>query len=128
MRAIKLWVYAIFSPLFTLNIVSSGFLSQVDSKKTFSIKEFIGLAFVPAVVSLVLGFGLIVIGAVQQGGMSKSTCTGSIIVNSEQELKNPNSGQCKITTIMGSPENTISVKALKNPDTEDFTSYTVFTF
>lgn len=48
-RAIKLWMYAIFSPLFTLHFVAGKELlgEKMDS---FNLKEFIGLCFVPAVV------------------------------------------------------------------------------
>lgn len=66
-RAIKLWVYAIFAPLFTLNIVAGNLFKAGDQDNTFDIKEFIGLAFVPAVVGLALSFGLIIISAVQMG-------------------------------------------------------------
>lgn len=48
-RAMKLWMYAIFSPLFSLKIVL-GDQWKDDSSEMFSIKEFIGLAFVPAVI------------------------------------------------------------------------------
>ncbi len=65
-RAIKLWVYAMFSPLFTLHFVAGKEImgKMGDSEDTFSIKEFIGLCFVPAVIALTLSFGLIVISAV----------------------------------------------------------------
>lgn len=55
MRAIKLWMYAIFSPLFTLHFVVGKDLLG-EKMDDFSLKEFIGLAFVPAVVGLVLSF------------------------------------------------------------------------
>lgn len=59
-RAIKLWFYAIFSPFMTLKFVlwESMFKDKNDS---FEIKEFIGLAFVPAIVGLALSFGLIIV-------------------------------------------------------------------
>ena len=63
-RAIKLWVYAIFSPLFTFQFVA-GTAMMGENKDTFTIKEFVGLCFVPAVVGLALSFGLILIAAVQ---------------------------------------------------------------
>jgi hypothetical protein len=47
MRAVKLWAYAIFAPLFTFQFVAGSVGSDKDM---FSIKEFIGLCFVPAVV------------------------------------------------------------------------------
>jgi hypothetical protein len=61
-RAIKLWAYAIFAPLFTFQFVAGSVGSDKDM---FSIKEFIGLCFVPAVVWLTLSFGLIMISAIQ---------------------------------------------------------------
>ena len=66
-RAIKLWVYAIFAPLFTFRFVA-GSNMMGGGEDTFSIKEFIGLAFVPAIVGLTLSFGLIMISAVQSTG------------------------------------------------------------
>lgn len=62
-RAIKLWVYAIFSPLFTFQFVA-GSAMMGENKDTFTIKEFVGLCFVPAIVGLSLSFGLIMISAV----------------------------------------------------------------
>lgn len=55
-RVIKLWVYAIFSPLFTFRFVAGDLFGKVDSEGTFTIKEFVGLAFVPAAVGLALSF------------------------------------------------------------------------
>lgn len=54
-RAIKLWVYAIFSPLFTFQFVA-GSAMMGENKDTFTIKEFVGLCFVPAIVGLSLSF------------------------------------------------------------------------
>lgn len=54
-RAIKLWVYAIFSPLFTFQFVAGSAMMGGD-KDTFTIKEFVGLCFVPAIVALTLSF------------------------------------------------------------------------
>lgn len=48
-RAIKLWMYAIFSPLFTFQFVA-GSSMMGESKDTFTLKEFMGLVFVPAIV------------------------------------------------------------------------------
>lgn len=48
-RAMKLWMYAIFAPLFTFRFVAGSNLMGGDDD-SFSIKEFIGLAFVPAIV------------------------------------------------------------------------------
>ncbi len=63
-RAIKLWFYAIFSPLFTFRFVAGDLFKVADKDDSFSIKEFVGLAFVPAVIGLALSFGLIIVGAV----------------------------------------------------------------
>ena len=87
MRVIKLWVYAIFSPLFTLHFVAGKDLlwEQLDD---FSIKEFIGLCFVPAVVGLALSFGLVVITAIMspvewslQKWCTANTCTLTLFGN-----------------------------------------------
>lgn len=66
MRAMKLWMYAMFSPLFTIKYVlwEKAFW-DADKDGSFTITEFIGLAFVPAVISLALSFWLIVIAALQ---------------------------------------------------------------
>ncbi len=63
-RAVKLWMYAIFSPLFTFQFVA-GSSMMGENKDTFTLKEFMGLVFVPAIVWLALSFGLIMIAAVQ---------------------------------------------------------------
>lgn len=65
-RAIKLWIYAMFSPLFTLHFVAGKELmgKMWDWDDTFSIKEFIWLCFVPAIIGLTLSFWLIVLSAV----------------------------------------------------------------
>jgi hypothetical protein len=47
-RAVMLWVYTIFSPFMTLELVMGGVMKNISDD--FSIKEFIGLAFVPALV------------------------------------------------------------------------------
>jgi hypothetical protein len=63
-RALKLWMYAIFSPLFTIHFVLGKELLSGESMNDFSLKEFIWLAFVPAVVGLVLSFGLVIISTI----------------------------------------------------------------
>jgi hypothetical protein len=68
-RAIKLWMYAMFSPLFTLHFVLGKELMSGDKMEDFSLKEFIGLAFVPAVVWLTLSFGLVILSAMQSPGV-----------------------------------------------------------
>jgi hypothetical protein len=80
-RAIKLWVYAIFSPLFTFQFVAGSAMMGGD-KDTFTIKEFVGLCFVPAIVGLTLSFGLILINTISHDGSKSSTepaCTSSMI-------------------------------------------------
>lgn len=58
-RGIMLWVYAIFSPLFSFKFVA-GKVFGGDDNGLFDIKQFLGLAFVPAIVSLALSMGLLV--------------------------------------------------------------------
>lgn len=72
MRAIKLWFYAIFSPLFTLKYVLGDAFKWADKDDSLNITEFIGLAFVPAVVGLCLSFWLMIIGAIQSPSAGNS--------------------------------------------------------
>ncbi len=73
MRAIKLWMYAIFSPLFTVHFVLGKDMLG-EKMWDFNLKEFVWLCFVPAVVWLVLSFGLIIISGVM---WAKSATTSS---------------------------------------------------
>ena len=58
-RAVMLWLYAMFSPLFALNYVLGGSKSKAMEKLSkFDIKHFISLALVPVYVSAALAFGL----------------------------------------------------------------------
>ncbi len=92
MRAVKLWFYAIFSPLFTIKyVLGDKWFWDADKDGSFKITEFIGLAFVPAVVSLALSFGLIIISVMHAGW----TNSGSASSNSKCEW-----GECTLT-IMG---------------------------
>lgn len=82
MRAIKLWFYAIFSPLMTLKyVIGDGFFWGKENSDTFELKEFIGLAFVPALVGLALSFGLIIVSVMMKppasslGACSDTSCT-----------------------------------------------------
>lgn len=59
-RAFKLWIYAIFSPLITFQIV----LKDKWKIEWLDFPEFLRLAFLPALIWLVLSFGLIVISSV----------------------------------------------------------------
>lgn len=61
-RAIWMWIYAIFSPLFTFNFVMWWSWKSDDK---IDIMEFISAAFAPAIIWFVLWFGIIVITAVQ---------------------------------------------------------------
>lgn len=61
-----------------------------------NVTEFIGLAFVPAVVSLALGFGLVIVSSL----MSPLNSTNN------KDNKCDSDGKCTIT-IMGNAENTI---------------------
>ncbi|MBC7498553.1 hypothetical protein H7170_02815 [Candidatus Gracilibacteria bacterium] len=118
-RAIKLWVYAIFSPLFTFQFVA-GSAMMGDNKDTFTIKEFVGLCFVPAIVGLSLSFGLILINAISsaQPGANTSTCT-------VPKLKEP--AGCELISIMGNTANSISRKIdetdPKNPRTQNIIKF-----
>lgn len=103
-RAMMLWVYTIFSPFLTLDFVLGGSLLK-NVSDSFSIKEFIGLAFVPAVVGLSLSFGLVIVGAVTSGGtneISKAKCDAATI----------SWNWCTIMGIMGNPENKITRKVV----------------
>ncbi len=113
-RAIKLWFYAIFSPLFTLRFVlKDDFKKAGDDDDMFSISEFIGLAFVPAVVGLTLSFGLVIVSSMlSPSEANKDQCTGT-------------STTCTIN-ILGSGDNTITSKLIGTGPTQ--TSSTVITF
>lgn len=95
MRAIKLWFYTIFSPLFTLKYVIGDGFSKVDKDGTFNVTEFIALAFTPAIVWLALSFGLMIV---------------SVLHNPAT----PNAQKCTATectlTMFGNPENKITSK------------------
>lgn len=60
-RVIKMWMYAIFSPLFALRYFLSDKIDKDNALAKFDFKEFIGLAMVPVVVSAALGFGFMFI-------------------------------------------------------------------
>jgi hypothetical protein len=113
-RAIKLWVYAIFSPLFTFRFVAGSNLMW-GSEDSFTIKEFIWLAFVPAIVWLTLSFGLILINAVSSGKMTTAPGTPPC---SEALIKKEG---CVLWSIMGSEKNSITRKII-NPDTLEATT------
>lgn len=113
-RAIKLWVYAIFSPLFTFRFVA-GWNLMWGADESFTIKEFIGLAFVPAIVWLTLSFGLILINAVSSGKVDPAPGTPPC-----DESRITTTG-CVIWSIMGSEKNSITRKII-NPKTPEATT------
>ncbi len=95
MRAVKLWFYAIFSPLMTLKYVLGDKMFG-ESKDSFELKEFIGLAFVPAIVGLALSFGLVIVSVMLKPVVGNNTpaCSGN---------------NCTIT-LFWTPTNTITSK------------------
>lgn len=103
-RAVMLWVYTIFSPFMTLELVMGGVMKNIS--KDFSIKEFIGLAFVPALVWLALSFGLVMVAAVQSP--IRATASTACDVT---KLKSAQG--CQIISIMWNPENKISRKLVE---------------
>jgi hypothetical protein len=105
-RAMMLWVYTIFSPFLTLDIVLGGNLLK-DVSKDFSIKEFIGLAFVPAIIGLSLSFWLVIIAAITGG---KVVTDGAVKCDTKQ-LESTEG--CKIVGIMGNPDNKIVRKVTR---------------
>ncbi|MBP9811813.1 hypothetical protein KBC86_00410 [Candidatus Gracilibacteria bacterium] len=114
MRAIKLWFYAIFSPLLTLRyVVGDGLFGGKENSDSFEIKEFIGLAFVPALVGLALSFGIVVVAVLQSptAGNKAITCTDAMM--------QADAAGCKIMNIMGSPDNYILRKVIKMQEGEE---------
>ncbi len=101
LRAIKLWMYAIFSPLFTLHFVAGKELFG-KSTEGFDLKEFIGLCFVPAVVWLTLSFGLMIVSVVGDSGSKSKPCSSIEITNLEK-----GTGGCPILTLFGNANNTV---------------------
>lgn len=113
LRAIKLWFYAIFSPLFTLHFVTWGAIFWWEWKESsFNIKEFIGLAFLPAVVGLALSFWLVIIGAIQSTSEQNPNIQPCNKDNIVWDSSSPDAG-CKILGFMGNDNNKI-VKILED--------------
>lgn len=110
-RVLMMWMYAMFSPLFTFKYVFPDKV-KVDNFELFEIPEFIATAFVPAIVGLILAFGLIVSSAVKTGMQASFTADTKLQCDKET-LISPQG--CKIATIMGNPKNTI-VMNLKNSE------------
>jgi hypothetical protein len=65
-RVIRMWMYAIFSPLFALRYFLSDKVDKDGLLSKFEFKEFIGLAMVPVTVSAALGFGFMFLMVFQQ--------------------------------------------------------------
>ncbi len=93
MRAVKLWFYAMFSPLMTLKFVLWDKIFGKESE-SFDLKEFIGLAFVPAIVGLALSFGLVVVSMLmhkQNDGnkfcTSPTDCTITLFWNTKSTIQ-----------------------------------------
>jgi hypothetical protein len=96
-RAIMLWVYTIFSPFMTLELVMGWALKNIS--KDFSIKEFVWLAFVPALVGLALSFWLVMVSAVQSPLTQKQdTCGSGQLLTVKW---------CTLATLMWNPSNKI---------------------
>lgn len=64
-RAVMLWMYAMFSPIFALNYVIGDKLKSLEK---LSIAKFISLAMVPVYVSAALAFGLMFLSLVMNTG------------------------------------------------------------
>ena len=106
-RAIKLWFYAIFSPLFTLRFVLQDDMKKAgDDDDMFSITEFIGLAFVPAVVGLTLSFGLMIVASMMseskgnpdQCNGTSPTCTLNILGSGDNYIKSSIDKEKKVSS------------------------------
>ncbi len=105
MRAVKLWFYTIFSPLFTIKyVLGDKWFWEADKDGSFKITEFIGLAFVPAVVSLALSFGLIIVSVMHSPMPTKWDENPNSICTWQGDTQ-----ECKLI-IMQNAENTIISK------------------
>ena len=111
-RAVMLWVYTIFSPFMTLELVMGWLLKKVSDD--FNMKQFVWLAFVPALVWLSLSFWLVVIAAIQW-----STTTGSNNTCNPEKLMWDG---CIIASLMGNPENKITRKLIQVGTTNTYTT------
>ncbi len=75
-RVIRMWMYAIFSPLFALRYFLSDKVDKDGLLSKFEFKEFIGLAMVPVTVSAALGFGFMFLMVFQQKISHTGTAAG----------------------------------------------------
>ena len=88
-RAFRMWIIAIFSPLFGL-FHFFGKNSVVDKlEKDIGFKTFIGLAMVPVYVAAALSFGLVFLTMTVNVDLSKKVSVSSYIDNF---TKDPSSG------------------------------------
>ncbi|MDD2916880.1 MAG: hypothetical protein PHH70_03495 [Candidatus Gracilibacteria bacterium] len=86
-RAVMLWMFAIFSPLFALNHVLAGGKGKfAESVGKFDISHFISLALVPVFVSAALAFGLMFLGLVMGATGGGDTTKGDNKLESENVL------------------------------------------
>jgi hypothetical protein len=108
-RAVMLWVYTIFSPFMTLDIVMWWMVEKLN--KDFSIKEFIWLAFVPALVWLALSFWLVIIAAVQNPIKPSWEW-----IKCDAAMLKPGGPWCTLAYLMGNPENKIVRKTEETKD------------
>lgn len=102
-RTFWLWIYTIFSPLFTLNFALQW--SNNKSLERFNIKEFVSAAFVPAVIGFILSLWIIVIASVQWAMSSINEQNNNnidvdckSIISDAQECR-------KLLTLFGNPNN-----------------------
>lgn len=112
MRAIKLWFYAIFSPLMTLRyVVGPELFGGKENSDGFELKEFIWLAFVPALVGLALSFGIVVVSVLQSpnaGNKNAAPC--------DNAMMQPGWAGCSILNIMWWGANYIKKKVEERDD------------
>ena len=107
-RAIKLWFYAIFSPLMTLKFVLWDSIFGKWGDNSFDLKEFIGLAFVPAIVGLCLSFGLMILSILHSPNLGASSLTPTATCDE----KLVQWAGCELAGLMGNPANKIVRKAV----------------
>jgi hypothetical protein len=77
-RGIRLWIYAMLSPVFGLLYFFGKASEWVGEDQKFSVKEFIALALVPVYVSAALAFGLTFILVASQGIKETQEAEGDV--------------------------------------------------
>lgn len=98
-RALMLWGFAMFSPLFALNYFFEHVKMGEKVKKSieqFTISKFISLAMVPVYVAAALAFGLMFVGSVMN---MKIPDTGIAQVTSEGDVNTFKFGGVTLTTV-----------------------------